>query len=247
MARLGELDANAGQAALNGVHRGIIIHIDLDRNPDGTVRVTKNDLQQDQRFVIVKVQFPNGVLSRKFPYAWTYNKRKSQWSLWTQFIEALTGIRCGDPRQQEVDTDQLIGTHVDCLLQYKPSSGYTDILNFTRVAEQQPAAPAAPPAPAPPPTPQTQTQTPPPAPTAEPPKAKYALTKDGIYAAGKDANLTRTQMLGVFTQVGVPAAEQDGKVRIGSVSPEQAEKAIRLIGNLSNNVADLQQYRRRAS
>lgn len=69
------------------------------------------------------------VLNRTMSISFGQNKANGQWAVFAKFIEAATGIKCGDKTQRNVTEDELRGKRVRIVVEQN-DNGYMDITSF---------------------------------------------------------------------------------------------------------------------
>ena len=91
-----------------GMYDATIESVRLVRNADGTPKVTENDKEQAD----VKFLTSEGVVSRRYSISFGQNRSTGQYALFAKFIEAATGVKCGDSAQRKVTDSDLAGKSV---------------------------------------------------------------------------------------------------------------------------------------
>lgn len=88
--------------------------------------------ENGKRRVTIEVDLEDGTaLQRTTSIAFGKNSKKNQYSQWAQFIEAATGVRCGDPAQRQYTARELISLPIG--VRTKFSGSWTDIEEFVPV------------------------------------------------------------------------------------------------------------------
>lgn len=134
---LGTFDATPGSTPVaDGFHGGAVKAItpimkrggEYDRDDNGKIRVK------------IEVDLEDGTaLQRTTSIAFGKNSKNNKFSQWAQFIEAATGIPCGDAAQRQVTGRELQGVAIGVRTRFTGS--WTDIEEFVayeRVANQRP-------------------------------------------------------------------------------------------------------------
>jgi hypothetical protein len=112
----------------------------------------RDDFDHKRVSVVVNVATSTGYIPLQRTMSMTFEASGSgDWSQFSQFIEAATGIPCGDPAQRRVTPRQIANSPIRVETQYNSRKAKTNIEKFLRPNVQRTgaAAPAGPPLPGP--------------------------------------------------------------------------------------------------
>lgn len=92
---------------------------------EGTPKVTENGKNLvDVVFVVDRENKPR----RRYTISFGQNKSNGQWSAFAKFLEAATGLKCGDKAQRTITAEQLTGKTVRIVVA-ENDRGYMDVQN----------------------------------------------------------------------------------------------------------------------
>lgn len=136
----GQYDSGGGArvAMRAGVYHTIIKKADVKRGQGGKI-VTDPKSGKAKFELIVDVHGPRHIgeeLKRTMPVAFGANSETGQYAAFARFIEAATGIPCGDARQKDVEEADLLRR--DLWVMVKHENGYNNIVDFVE-PEEEPA------------------------------------------------------------------------------------------------------------
>ena len=79
-------------------------------------------------------------LQRRFGYTFGKNRTTGAYSNWAMFVEAATGVACGDAAQHHVGDKELTGRRLNVRTKNAESNGnkYTNIVDFEPIEEEAP-------------------------------------------------------------------------------------------------------------
>ena len=121
---------SAGVEMEPGMYDGIIESATVVREQDGELKVT----EYGKNLVRVAVRLDRDmILNRTMSISLGQNKANGQYAVFAKFIEAATGIKCGDKAQRNVTDEDLRGKRVRIVVEQN-DKGYMDITSFMPAA-----------------------------------------------------------------------------------------------------------------
>lgn len=119
-----------------GMYDATIESVSLVRNADGTPKETENGKEQaDVRFLTEQ-----GPVRRRYSISFGQNQSNGLYAQFAKFIEAATGVKCGDSGQRKVSDTMLVGKNVRIVVDIN-ERGYNNVTNV--MAPAKGARPAA--------------------------------------------------------------------------------------------------------
>lgn len=127
--------AKGGNAVEPGVYSGIIESVTLVME-NGSPKLTQNG----KELLDVSIRVSRDLtLNRRMAISYGQNKADKKWAVLAKFIEAATGIRCGDKEQRKVTDDDLIGKTIRCTVEINEND-YADVVSFMPPASSSSSA-----------------------------------------------------------------------------------------------------------
>ncbi len=142
--RFGDLAPAGGIKLDNGMYDATIAKIVIVME-NGAPK--KNDNGKPLLDVFYQLDEEN-TIKRRYSVSLGQNSANKQWAAFAKVIEAATRVKCGDPGQQDVTDEQMIGRAVRIVIEQN-DRGYADVVNVLATAQPQPVRQAPKPAPAP--------------------------------------------------------------------------------------------------
>jgi len=108
-----------------GMYDATIDSVSLVKDASGLPMVDQYGKEKAQ----VKFETTEGPLSRRYTISFGKNNQTGQYAAFAKFIEAATGIKCGDNRQRQVTDSELVGKRVRIVADLSDDGKYTNVTN----------------------------------------------------------------------------------------------------------------------
>ena len=116
---------SSGQHVEPGMYDATIDSVSLVKDASGLPMVDQYGKEKAQ----VKFETTEGPLSRRYTISFGKNNQSGQYAAFAKFIEAATGVKCGESRQRKVTDVELVGKHVRVVADRSDDGRYVNVTN----------------------------------------------------------------------------------------------------------------------